>query len=51
VKFEKGDFIGKRALLKQKSEETAKKRVDIRMVERGILHPHYEVWKEGEKIG
>ncbi|MEM2935825.1 MAG: glycine cleavage system aminomethyltransferase GcvT [Candidatus Bathyarchaeia archaeon] len=51
VKFEKGDFIGKQALLKQKSEGIAKKRVGIRMVERGIPRPHYEVWKRGEKIG
>lgn len=51
VKFEKGDFIGKGALLKQKSEGTAKRRVGIRMVERGIPRPHYGVWKRGEKIG
>jgi len=51
VKFEKGDFIGKEALLKQKSEGTAEKRVGIRMVERGIPRPHYEVWKRGGKVG
>ncbi len=51
VKFEKEDFVGKGALLKQKSEGTAKKRVGIRMVERGIPRPRYEVWKRGEKIG
>ncbi len=51
VKFEKENFIGKSALLKQKSEGTAKKRVGIRMMERGIPRPRYEVWKRGEKIG
>ena len=51
VKFEKEDFIGKGALLKQKSEGIAKKRVGIRMVEWGIPRSHYEVWKRREKVG
>jgi len=51
VKFEKEDFIGKGALVKQKSEGIVKKRVGIRMVERGIPRSHYEVWERGEKIG
>jgi len=51
VKFEKGDFVGKGALMKQKSEGVAKKRAGIRMVERGIPRSHYEVWRREKKIG
>lgn len=51
VKFNKGDFIGKEALLKQKTEGLKRKRVGVRMLERGIPRPHNEVWRKGEKIG
>ena len=51
VKFDKGDFIGKDALLKQKSEGLKRRRVGIRMLGRGIPRAHYEVWKEGKQIG
>ncbi len=51
VKFEKGDFIGRDALLGQKSEGIRRKRVGIHMLKRGIPRPDYEVWKNDEKIG
>lgn len=51
VKFEKGDFIGKDAMLRQKEEGMRRKRVGIRMLKRGIPRPDYEVWKNDEKIG
>jgi aminomethyltransferase len=51
VKFEKEDFIGKDALLKQKSEGIKRKRVAIRMLEPGIPRQHYEVFKDGAKVG
>lgn len=51
VKFKKGCFIGKEAFLKQKTEGLKRKRVGLRMLERGIPRPHQEVWKNGEKIG
>lgn len=51
VKFKKGDFIGKEVLLKQKTEGLKRKRVGVRMLERGIPRPHHGVWKNGEKIG
>ena len=51
VKLEKGDFIGEEVLLKQKSEGVKKKRIGIRMLEPGIPRQHYEVYKNGAKIG
>jgi len=51
VKLQKGDFIGKNSLVKQKTEGVKRKRVGIRMLEKGIPRPHYEVWKSKEKIG
>ncbi|MDH5779845.1 MAG: glycine cleavage system aminomethyltransferase GcvT [Candidatus Bathyarchaeota archaeon] len=51
VKFKKGDFIGKDALLRQKEEGVSRKRVGIRMLKRGIPRPNYEVWRNDEKVG
>lgn len=51
VKFEKGDFVGRDALLRQKEEGVRRRRVGIRMLKRGIPRPDYEVWKNDEKIG
>jgi len=51
VKFEKGDFIGRDVLLRQKDEGVRRKRVGIRMLKRGIPRPNHEVLKNDEKIG
>ncbi|UCC33276.1 MAG: glycine cleavage system aminomethyltransferase GcvT [Candidatus Bathyarchaeota archaeon] len=51
VKLEKGDFIGRDALLRQKEEGVERKRVGIHMLKSGIPRPDCEVWKNGEKIG
>jgi aminomethyltransferase len=51
VKFKKENFIGKDALLKQKAEGVKRKRVGLRMLERSIPRPNYEVWKNGQLIG
>ena len=51
VKLEKGDFIGREALVRQKEEGIKRKRVGIRMLERGIPRAEYEVCKNNEKIG
>jgi len=52
VKFQKGNFIGKDALLKQKSEGIKRKRVGIRMTESGIPRPKFEICDDkGEGIG
>jgi aminomethyltransferase len=51
VKFEKTNFIGKAALLRQREAGLRRKRVGIRMLKGGIPRPEYEVWKNDEKIG
>ena len=51
VKLQKGDFIGKNSLAKQKMEGIKRKRVGIYMLEKGIPRSHHEVWKNKEKIG
>jgi len=51
VKLKKDKFIGKDALTKQKAEGIKRKRVGLKMLEKGIPRPHYEVRKGGEKIG
>ena len=52
VKLQKGEFIGKDVLQKQKAEGVKRKRVGIVMVDRGIPRPKMGVFDEaGEKIG
>ena len=51
VKFDKGDFIGKEALLKQKREGIKRKRVGIKLLERGIPRPGQEVIVDGKVLG
>ena len=51
VKFDKDEFIGKEALLKQKEEGLKRRRSGIKMLERGIPRRGYGIYKNGEKIG
>jgi aminomethyltransferase len=52
VKFQKSNFLGKDALLKQKNEGIKRKRVGIRMIESGIPRPKFKVYNDkGEEIG
>jgi len=51
VKFDKGDFIGKEALLKQREEGIKRKRVGIRLLGRGIPRPGQEVVADGKVVG
>jgi aminomethyltransferase len=51
VKFDKGDFIGRDALAKQKEEGPRRKLVGFEMIERGIPRSHYEVQVDGRRIG
>lgn len=51
VKFDKGDFIGREALLKQKEEGLKRKLVAFEMIENGIPRHGYEVLKDGKEIG
>ena len=51
VKLKKENFIGKKALLKQKAEGVKKKRICLKMLGPGIPRPKHEIFKDGEKIG
>ncbi|NLU47745.1 MAG: glycine cleavage system aminomethyltransferase GcvT [Syntrophomonadaceae bacterium] len=51
VKLDSGDFIGRDALLKQRDEGIKHSLAEFEMIGRGIPRSHYEVYKNGEKIG
>lgn len=50
VKFKKGDFLGRDALLKQKEEGIKRKIVGFELIERGIARPHYPVFIDEKKV-
>jgi aminomethyltransferase len=52
VKLAKEQFIGKEALAKQKVVGVQRKRVGVRMTDRGIPRPSFEICSEtGERVG
>jgi aminomethyltransferase len=51
VKFEKGDFVGRGALVKQKESGVSRKLVGFEMCGRGIGRDGYEVLLEGAPAG
>lgn len=51
VKFDKGDFIGKAALEKQKAAGVPRKLVGFEMTEPGIPRAHYAIVKDNQKVG
>ena len=51
VKFDKGDFIGKEALLKVKEEKPKRKLVGMILEGRNIARHGYKIFKDGEEIG
>lgn len=51
VKFPDEDYIGKKALQKQKEEGLNRKIVGFELMKKGIPREGYEVYKDGEKIG
>ncbi|NQT80736.1 MAG: glycine cleavage system aminomethyltransferase GcvT [Candidatus Aminicenantes bacterium] len=50
VKFEKGEFLGREALLEQKEEGIKRKIVGFEVIEKGIARPHYPVLIEGSEV-
>jgi aminomethyltransferase len=50
VKFKKGDFLGREALLKQKEEGLQRKLSGFELIGRGIARPHYPVYIGEEKV-
>ena len=51
VKFDKGNFIGREALLRQRERGIARKLVGFEMVDRGIPRQDYPVFLGSEAIG
>jgi aminomethyltransferase len=51
VKLDKGDFIGRQSLAKQKENGLTRKLVGFEMTGRGIGRDGYEVWVEGAPAG
>jgi len=51
LKLEKGEFIGKAALAKQKVEGVRRRLIGFEMIERGIARSHYQIFKNEEPIG
>jgi len=50
IKFKKGDFLGRDALIKQKEDGVSRKIVGFELMEKGVARPHYPVFLEGEKV-
>lgn len=50
VKFQKGEFLGREALLKQKEEGIDRKLVGFEVLGSGIARSHYPVYINGEKV-
>jgi len=51
VKLQKGEFIGRDALARQKAEGVGRKLVGFEVVGRGIARSHYPIVKDGARIG
>jgi aminomethyltransferase len=51
VKFDKGDFVGRDALLRQKEAGVQRRLRGIRLLDRGFPRPGYTVRYEGEDAG
>ncbi|MEO0206296.1 MAG: glycine cleavage system aminomethyltransferase GcvT [candidate division WOR-3 bacterium] len=51
VKFDKGDFIGRDALLKIKESGLKRKLVGFEAVGKGIPRPHQKIFANGQEIG
>lgn len=51
LKLEKGEFIGKVPLARQKAEGIRRKLIGFEMVGRGIARSHYPILKDGKPIG
>jgi aminomethyltransferase len=51
VKMDKGDFVGRAALEKQKAEGVKRKLVGFELTEAGIPRSHYPILKDGQRVG
>lgn len=51
VKFDKGDFIGRAVLARQKEQGVSRKVVAVQLLERGIPRADYRVLRHGTDVG
>lgn len=51
VKLEKGDFVGREILQRQKEEGVSKKLIGFEMLEKGIPRHDYPIIKENQEVG
>ena len=51
VKPDKGEFIGRDVLASQKAQGADRKLVGFEMIERGVPRSHFDIEKDGRKIG
>jgi aminomethyltransferase len=51
TKLDKGEFVGREALLRQKEEGVSRRLIGFRLSERGFPRTGYEVTHEGEVVG
>jgi aminomethyltransferase len=51
VKFKKGDFLGRDAIVRQNEQGLIRKWVGFELVDKGIARPHYPVFVDGRPYG
>ena len=52
IKFDKGEFLGRGSLLKQKEQGSPRRKlVGLKLLTRGVPRVHYQVFKNGESVG
>jgi aminomethyltransferase len=51
VKLNKGDFIGRDALLKERTEGITRRLVGLELIDRGVARAHYHILVDGEVVG
>ena len=51
IQFDKGEFVGREPLLKQKEQGLQRKLVGVKLLTRGVPRAHYQVLKNGESVG
>ncbi len=51
VKLQKGDFIGREALIRRKEAGFREKLTGVRLLARGVPRPGCAVWRDGRRIG
>lgn len=51
ISFDKRDFIGRDALIKQRTEQIKRRLVGFQMLNRSVARPHYAVYHKNQHIG